>query len=124
MARESSDSEDEDWHTVTGSPISLSVSAVGSMVSQPVAADEFWAGYKPRRQDVFVIVMGMTGSGKSTFVSHFAETGNQPKIGDGLRSCKLALLPQPTANERFIVFILMCDCIDANRHTEDYGLSM
>ncbi|KXX76426.1 Ankyrin-3 [Madurella mycetomatis] len=57
------------------------------MASQPVEADQFWAEYKPHEQDVFILVMGMTGSGKSTFISHLAERSNQPEIGNGLQSC-------------------------------------
>lgn len=46
---------------------------------------------KPGPRDRFVIVMGMTGSGKSTLISSC--TGTDVGIGHGLRSCKIARLP-------------------------------
>ncbi|KAF4992333.1 hypothetical protein FDECE_13748 [Fusarium decemcellulare] len=36
-------------------------------------------------QDIYIALMGVTGSGKSTFVSHC--TGQQATVGDGLQSC-------------------------------------
>lgn len=41
---------------------------------------------KPRPSDVFIAVMGMTGVGKSTFVSLCTE--DEVKLGHGLGSCK------------------------------------
>jgi ABC-type uncharacterized transport system ATPase component len=38
-------------------------------------------------EDVFVVVLGVTGAGKSTFVSLCS--GQQAEIGDSLESCKL-----------------------------------
>lgn len=38
--------------------------------------------------DIVIAVMGMTGVGKSTFVSYFSESA---VIGEGLVSCKLGL---------------------------------
>lgn len=41
---------------------------------------------RPSRNDRFLLVVGMTGSGKSTFVSSC--TRRQVTIGHGLQSCK------------------------------------
>ena len=41
---------------------------------------------KPDPRDRFFLVMGMTGSGKSTFVSRC--TGKHATVGHGLYSCK------------------------------------
>lgn len=41
---------------------------------------------KPHPRDRFFLVMGMTGSGKSTFISRC--TGEDVDIGHGLYSCK------------------------------------
>lgn len=40
----------------------------------------------PRPQDVVIAVMGVTGAGKSTFISHL--TTENVGIGHGLEGCK------------------------------------
>jgi ABC-type lipoprotein export system ATPase subunit len=40
---------------------------------------------RPHPDDVFIVVMGMTGSGKSTFISRC--TGHDVVVGHGLHSC-------------------------------------
>ena len=47
--------------------------------------DRFRAGLQPRLNDVFIAVMGMTGVGKSTFISLL--TSSRVEIGHGLESC-------------------------------------
>lgn len=44
--------------------------------------------YSPvgKRQDVYIALMGLTGAGKSTFISHFTE--EKVVIGHGIESCK------------------------------------
>lgn len=42
--------------------------------------------YKPSPLDVYISVMGVTGSGKSTFISRLC--GRGPKIGHELESCQ------------------------------------
>lgn len=58
-----------------------------SSTSAPVRIDSsvFRDGQKARSNDIFIAVMGLTGSGKSTFLSHL--TKSQVEIGDNLRSC-------------------------------------
>lgn len=43
-------------------------------------------GVQPRPSDIFVAVMGMTGSGKSTFISLC--TGEDVAVGHDLQACK------------------------------------
>jgi len=43
-----------------------------------------------------VLVMGMTGAGKSTLISRLKTAGNQVQIGHGLESSKLATLTHRT----------------------------
>jgi ABC-type lipoprotein export system ATPase subunit len=38
-------------------------------------------------QDIFIAVMGVTGAGKSTFISHCVAVPDSVEIGDGLQSC-------------------------------------
>lgn len=47
---------------------------------------QFRAGYEPSPDDVFIAIMGMTGSGKSTFISHC--TNGKVQIGHDLMACK------------------------------------
>jgi adenylate kinase len=42
-----------------------------------------------RSKDLVIAVMGVTGVGKSTFISYFSQTA---QIGIGLESCKLEAL--------------------------------
>ena len=44
------------------------------------------AGVQPRPADIFVAVMGMTGAGKSTFISLC--TGEEVVVGHDLQACK------------------------------------
>lgn len=48
-------------------------------------------GFRPRPSDVVVAVMGMTGSGKSTFVSLC--TNEDVEIGHDLHGCRCFELP-------------------------------
>lgn len=41
---------------------------------------------KPDPRDIFILVIGRTGSGKSTFISRC--TGKDAQVGHGLHSCK------------------------------------
>lgn len=50
----------------------------------------FTGATKPKPNALFILVMGMTGAGKSSFVA--ACTGQPATIGHGLESCKLALI--------------------------------
>jgi GTPase SAR1 family protein len=43
-------------------------------------------GQKAKSTDRFIAVMGVTGSGKSTFISHLSD--KKPRIEDGIESCK------------------------------------
>lgn len=46
----------------------------------------FWnAGGGIRPNDIVIAIMGLTGTGKSTFISHFCQTA---RIGHGLEACK------------------------------------
>lgn len=53
---------------------------------------EFRNGQDPRDTDIFVAVMGVTGAGKSTLISHLVSAGAGPKIGEGLSSCLYQLI--------------------------------
>ncbi|KAK0656591.1 hypothetical protein B0T16DRAFT_501159, partial [Cercophora newfieldiana] len=76
--------EYEDWHTATEGPGSASES---KMTVSPLPPQAFRAGNDPHDLDVFIAVMGMSGAGKSTFISHFTNSDNSPEIGKGLQSC-------------------------------------
>lgn len=52
-----------------------------------VDLSEIRNGQEPRDTDVFVAIMGVTGAGKSTLISHLASAGVAPEIGRGLSSC-------------------------------------
>ena len=65
-----------------------------SSAAAPVGEDAtyqktFQKPFVPSSLDVFIAVMGMTGSGKSTFISH--STDEEVSISDpgALESCKL-----------------------------------
>lgn len=45
----------------------------------------FRTGYDAQPGDVFIAIMGVTGAGKSTFISHCTE--KQLEIGHGLQGC-------------------------------------
>jgi len=47
----------------------------------------FRDGYEPQPSDVFIAVMGVTGAGKSTFISKCTE--KEVRIGNTLQACKL-----------------------------------
>lgn len=47
----------------------------------------FRCGREPRPSDVFIAVMGVTGSGKSSFIS-LCSGSDDVKIGHGLESCE------------------------------------
>ncbi|CAM1502632.1 Fc.00g074080.m01.CDS01 [Cosmosporella sp. VM-42] len=47
--------------------------------------EDFRGGFEPRPSDIFIAVMGVTGAGKSTFIS--ACTGAEVEIGHDLRAC-------------------------------------
>ncbi len=46
----------------------------------------FYDGAKPQASDMFIAVMGVTGVGKSTFISHLAERA--VKIGHDMEACE------------------------------------
>jgi type IV secretory pathway VirB4 component len=48
--------------------------------------DDFRDGFQPQDSDIFIAVMGVTGAGKSTFISHC--TQKAVKIGHDLQACK------------------------------------
>jgi excinuclease UvrABC ATPase subunit len=50
----------------------------------------FRNGFAPRPSDVFIAVMGVTGAGKSTFISLCS--GREVKIGHNLQGCNLLQL--------------------------------
>ena len=54
----------------------------------------FRSGLEARSTDVFVAIMGVTGSGKSTFISLLAEPGSRPVVGHGLEGCKPTKFPR------------------------------
>jgi ABC-type phosphate/phosphonate transport system ATPase subunit len=41
--------------------------------------------HEARESDVYIAVMGVTGAGKSTFISHL--TDSKVQVGDGLNAC-------------------------------------
>jgi len=53
--------------------------------ASPVASD-FRDGLAPTESDMFIAVMGVTGAGKSTFISHL--TQKPIKIGHDLQACE------------------------------------
>lgn len=57
-----------------------------SVVSQTERFAAFTGVTKPSPNDRFFLVMGMTGSGKSTFIGRC--TGEDVTVGHGLYSCK------------------------------------
>ena len=59
-------------------PQGLSESSIGKPKSIHV---------QPKHSDVYVAVMGVTGSGKSTFISHCTEV--PVEIGHAMESCKM-----------------------------------
>lgn len=48
----------------------------------------FRDGYEPKPSDVFIAVMGVTGAGKSTFISKCTE--KEVRIGHNLQACEYA----------------------------------
>jgi len=50
----------------------------------------FRDGYEPKPSDVFIAIMGVTGAGKSTFISKCTE--KEVRIGHNLQACKTTLL--------------------------------
>jgi signal recognition particle receptor subunit beta len=50
-----------------------------------------------RPDDIIIAVMGITGSGKTTFISHFAD--KDVEIGHGLESCMA--IPRATAEPTY-----------------------
>ncbi|KAK1990650.1 P-loop containing nucleoside triphosphate hydrolase protein, partial [Colletotrichum falcatum] len=44
-------------------------------------------GHEPRETDIFLAVFGMTGVGKSSFISHVTTDKSKPEIGHQLDSC-------------------------------------
>lgn len=48
----------------------------------------FQAPFKPSSSDVFIALMGMTGAGKSTFISHCTEEEVRISEPGALESCK------------------------------------
>ncbi|KAI8683158.1 hypothetical protein LRP88_04872 [Fusarium phalaenopsidis] len=56
--------------------------------SSPVPELRSWpCGQEPRPTDVFIAVMGVTGSGKSTFISRCCGSNATASIGHSMRSC-------------------------------------
>lgn len=53
----------------------------------------FRSGFEARKSDIFIAVMGVTGSGKSTFISMLANAGAPVKIGHGLQGCTQLVTP-------------------------------
>ena len=53
-----------------------------------VLADEY---YLSSKDDIIIAIMGVTGAGKSTFISLL--THEKIEIGHGLQSCKLSRSP-------------------------------
>jgi ABC-type lipoprotein export system ATPase subunit len=47
----------------------------------------FRNGQEARDTDIFIAVMGVTGAGKSTLISHLTTEGVRPEIGNSLSSC-------------------------------------
>ena len=57
-----------------------------SIASGPGAGTKlFRDGYEAQATDVFIAIMGVTGSGKSTFIAHCTE--KELEIGHGLQGC-------------------------------------
>ncbi|KAK6063299.1 hypothetical protein SCUP515_12522 [Seiridium cupressi] len=44
-------------------------------------------GHELRDTDIFIAVMGVTGAGKSTLISHLTNDESKPRVGSGLGSC-------------------------------------
>ncbi|KAI8719933.1 hypothetical protein NCS52_00775600 [Fusarium sp. LHS14.1] len=63
---------------------------------------------KPDPRNVFILVLGRTGSGKSTFISRC--TGKDATVGHGLHSCKIIL-----GNERRVYLVDTPGFNDTNR---------
>lgn len=63
-----------------------------SQANEPLefAHDEtsFRRGLEPQANDVFIALMGVTGSGKSTFISLLTDSGEDIKVGHGLQACE------------------------------------
>lgn len=51
-----------------------------------------------RPDDIFIAVIGVTGTGKTTFISHVAKDPSQLVIGHDLQSCRAtrAIFPWPS----------------------------
>jgi ABC-type lipoprotein export system ATPase subunit len=60
-----------------------------SQSDPPTAVDvsAFRNGQEARDTDIFIAVMGVTGAGKSTLISHLVTEGGSPQIGNNLSSC-------------------------------------
>jgi len=63
---------------------------VGTDTRQSFVTDEryFRNGNQPRESDVFIALMGVTGAGKSTFISHCTDMA--VKVGHTLQGCTLS----------------------------------
>lgn len=69
--------------------------AAVQLADQAQRLSAFTGIIKPKPEDRFFLVMGMTGSGKSTFVSRC--TGKDAPVSHGLYSCKDLLSSNTTA---------------------------
>ena len=56
-------------------------------VVQTLKPKQFRAGREPSPDDIFIAIMGMTGSGKSTFISHCTDV--EVQIGHDLVACEI-----------------------------------
>lgn len=45
-------------------------------------------GHEPRETDIFLAVFGVTGFGKSSFISHLTTDKCKPEVGHSLDSCE------------------------------------
>lgn len=52
--------------------------------------ETFQTPFEPTSSDVFIALMGMTGAGKSTFISHCTEEEVRISEPGALESCELA----------------------------------
>lgn len=77
----------------------------------------FRDGERARNNDIFIAVMGLTGSGKSSFISHL--TKSTVEIGDKLQSCWLMF---PSLDSEIIT--LACNQLNLCRYERSHCLPL
>lgn len=58
----------------------------GAETADHAVPGDYPEGVVPKKDDVFIAIMGVTGAGKSTFISHCTE--QEVQVGHSLQACQ------------------------------------